>query len=202
MVKVKICGMTNYEDAIAAVNFGADAIGFIFHQPSPRYISPNMAAQIISKLPPFVTTVGVFVKKRPKEIQEIIRVAGIDIVQLHGDESPEICHAFKRVIKVVRIKDDNLSVLKQYLVSAFLLDTYTNTTYGGTGTTFDWDIAKKAKRFGPIILAGGLTPENVKEAVQKVMPYGVDVVSGVEGEIKGEKNHNKMKTFIENVRSL
>lgn len=194
--------MTNYEDAIAAVNFGADAIGFIFHQPSPRYISPNMAAQIISKLPPFVTTVGVFVKKRPKEIQEIIRVAGIDIVQLHGDESPEICHAFKRVIKVVRIKDDNLSVLKQYLVSAFLLDTYTNTTYGGTGTTFDWDIAKKAKKFGPIILAGGLTPENVKEAVQKVMPYGVDVVSGVEGEIKGEKNHNKMKTFIENVRSL
>ena len=202
MVKVKICGMTNYEDAIAAVNFGADAIGFIFHQPSPRYISPNMAAQITRKLPPFVTTVGVFVKKRPKEIQEIIRVAGIDIVQLHGDESPEICHAFKRVIKVVRVKDDNLSMLKQYLVSAFLLDTYTNTTYGGTGTSFDWDIAKKAKRFGPIILAGGLTPENVKEAVQKVIPYGVDVVSGVEGEIKGEKNHNKMKAFIENVRGL
>lgn len=202
LVKVKICGMTNYEDCIAAINFGADALGFIFHPPSPRFISPGLAAEIIRKLPPFVTTVGVFVKKTPGEIQDIIHTAGIDVVQLHGDEPPEVCHVFHRVIKVIRVKDGNLDMLSQYNVSAFLLDTYTDTAYGGSGSSFDWDIAKKAKISGPIILAGGLTPENVKEAVQKVMPYGVDVVSGVEGEKKGKKDHLKMKAFIENSKSL
>lgn len=202
MVKVKICGMTNYEDAIAAVNFGADALGFIFHPPSPRFISPDLSAEIIKKLPPFVTTVGVFAKKTSSEIQEIVRVAGIDVVQLHGDEPPEICHAFQRVIKVIRVKDDIDDMLYKYHVSAFLLDTYTKTSYGGTGSSFDWNIAKKAKKYGQVILAGGLTPENVKEAVRKVMPYGVDVVSGVESDKKGKKDHIKMKAFIENAKNL
>jgi len=203
LVRVKICGMTNFEDALAAVDFGADALGFIFYPPSPRFIAPELALQIVKKLPPFVTTVGVFVKKSIKEIKDIVNHVGLDVVQLHGDEPPEVCHAFQRVIKVIRVKDrENLTVLDQYQVSAFLLDTYAEHTYGGTGASFNWEAAKEAKQFGPIIMAGGLTPDNVSEVVQRVKPYGVDVVSGVESKVKGKKDHDKMKAFIKKAKGL
>lgn len=203
MTKIKICGITNLEDAKAALDFGADALGFVFFRESPRAISPQRAASIISKLPVFTATVGVFVDQPGDEIQKIINETGIDIVQLHGDESPESCRLLRRVIKGIRVKSlESLEPLKSYrdLVSAFLLDTFAPHMPGGTGQVFNWDIAIEAKNFGRIILAGGLTPENISEAIRRVNPYAVDVSSGVEL-VKGKKDHQKMKLFIERARS-
>ena len=201
MVKVKICGMTNTEDALAAVWFGADALGFIFYHKSPRFISPEEAGEIISLLPPFVTTVGVFVNEEVETVKEIVSLTGIDVVQFHGDELPEMCQHFKRVIKVFRVRDrEGLEKMKDYNVSGFLLDTYVPHAYGGTGHSFDWKIAQEVQNHGPVIVAGGLTPDNVKEALTQARPYGVDVVSGVEGPEKGKKDLEKMKTFIERVK--
>lgn len=203
-VRVKICGITNLDDAIAAANFGADALGFVFFKGSPRYISPDDAGAIIIRLPSFITTVGVFVNENTDRIEEIIKLTGIDVVQLHGDESPEMCNISRRMIKAIRVKSLNsLDPLKNYKdrVSAFLLDTFTPDIFGGTGQIFNWDIAADAKQFGRIILAGGLTPDNITEAVRRVTPYGVDVSSGVEAE-KGKKDHNKMKLFIEKAKGI
>ncbi len=200
MVKVKICGITNSDDALAAVDFGVDALGFVFYKGSPRYISPEEAKNILRKIPPFVTTVGVFVDEAPDEIERIMRHAAIDVAQLHGHEPPEACVINKRVIKAIRVKElIDLEPLKKYHVSAFLLDTYTSEFYGGTGQIFNWDIAVDAKQFGKIILAGGLNPDNVERAVKWVRPYGVDVSSGVEEE-KGKKDRKKMRLFIERAR--
>ncbi|MEW6584117.1 MAG: phosphoribosylanthranilate isomerase [Nitrospirota bacterium] len=202
-VRVKICGITNIDDALAAVDFGADALGFVFFRDSPRRISPEAAANISLKLPPFIVTVGVFVNEKPKYIDEIAARVRIDVVQLHGDEPPESCSFQRPVIKALRVKTLNsLDPLIHYRdkVSAFLLDTFSPDLPGGTGQIFNWDIAVYAKQFGPIILAGGLTPSNIADAVRRVQPYGVDVSSGVESE-KGIKDRRKMKAFISRAKA-
>lgn len=203
MVRVKICGITNEDDAAAAINSGADALGFVFFKNSPRYISPEKATPIIRKLPSFIPAVGVFVNETIEVMEKIAGIARLDIVQLHGEEAPEICEISRRVMKVIRVKSlDSLALLNDYKnkVSAFLLDTYTPEALGGTGRIFNWDIAAEAKQFGKIVLAGGLTPENVSEAVRHVKPYAVDVSSGVELS-KGKKDHAKMRLFIERAKS-
>lgn len=202
MVKIKICGITNLEDGLAAADYGADALGFVFYEKSPRYVKPEKVKEIISKLPPFISTVGVFVDEDPFKIKGIIEYTGINIVQLHGNEPNNLCQMWHKVIKAFRIRDFiDLHPLEEYKVSAYLLDTYTPETYGGTGQIFNWDIALDAKRFGRIILSGGLNPDNIEKAVRYVRPYAVDVSSGVEEE-KGKKDLKKMKDFIEKVRAL
>jgi phosphoribosylanthranilate isomerase len=203
MVRVKICGITTLDDAKAAVDCGADALGFVFFKGSPRYVTAKQAFSIIRKLPCFVTTVGVFVDEKPQDIGRIASRACLDIIQLHGDEQPEACRMARRMIKAIRVKSiDSLEPLKYFRdrVSAFLLDAYAPDALGGTGLKFNWDIAVEAKQFGQIILAGGLTPENVQQAVRHVKPYGIDVSSGVERN-KGRKDHQKMKLFIERAKT-
>jgi len=203
LTKVKICGITNLEDAFSAVDYGADALGFVFFKGSPRYISSRDATAIIKKIPPFTTTVGVFVDEKPKIVEKIISQTCIDIVQFHGNEPPEMCQCSRSLIKAIRVKSlESLDPLNKYKdkVSAFLLDTYSPDALGGTGQIFNWDIAIYAKQFGKIILAGGLTPHNVMKAVKRVQPYGVDVSSGIESK-KGRKDKKKMRLFIENVKS-
>lgn len=201
MIKIKICGITNLDDALMAANLGADALGFNFYKKSPRYIEPEKAADIIAQLPPIIMPVGVFVNEREEKIREAQSMACIQTVQFHGDESPEFCQRFgARVIKAFQVKDkETIKHMAQYHVGAFLLDSYRNGQRGGTGATFDWHLAVVAKTFGRIILAGGLTPENAAEAVKLVQPYGVDVASGVERE-PGIKDHQKLKKFITEVR--
>ena len=207
-VRVKICGISNFEDARAAVEAGADALGFIFFPQSPRNVSPEVARSIIEQLPPFVAKVGVFVNEAADRILQIAKETGIDTVQLHGDESPELCEKIARenlkVIKAFRIKDQSsLAAMNGFRASAFLLDSYVPGQLGGTGAKFNWDLAVQAAGLGtPIILAGGLVAENVGDAVSKVGPYGVDVSSGVELELApGKKDHAKVRAFIEAVRA-
>jgi phosphoribosylanthranilate isomerase len=200
MVRIKICGITNIEDALAAVEYGADALGFVFYPKSPRAISPEVAETIVCALPPFITTVGVFIDKNKQEIEKTVQYVGLNIAQLHGSEPPHACQMSMKVIKAIRVKElTDLEPLKNYTVSAFLLDTYSPHTMGGTGQIFNWDIAVEAKKFGRIILSGGLKLENVEEAIKWVQPYGVDVATGVESS-KGKKDHRKLKTFIEKAR--
>lgn len=206
MVRIKICGITNLEDALAAVEYGADALGFVLYNKSPRVINPKAIKEIVSQLPPFITTVGVFVNEKSSEIEKIVNYAGLNVIQLHGSESSEetlnLIQGSKKVIKAIRVKDlTALEPLKKYgMVSAFLLDTYSPDIPGGTGQKFNWDIAQEAKGFGRIILSGGLTPENIEEAIRLVQPYGVDVSTGVEGSKKGIKDHKKLRLFIERAR--
>jgi phosphoribosylanthranilate isomerase len=204
-VKVKICGITNYEDAVLAVDLGATALGFIFAN-SPRQITPQKARDIIHTIPPLVKTVGVFVNEGPAEIREIIHYCGLDLVQLHGDESPDLCHALMpSTIKALRIKDvSSIQSSLAYLgkVRALLLDTYAKDKAGGTGATFDWRLAIKIKELGtPIILAGGLDPSNIHDAIQTVRPYAVDVNSGVE-ESPGKKSPMLLKDLMKKVRRM
>ncbi len=201
-VRVKICGVTNLEDALLATELGADAVGFVFYEKSPRYINPRTAALIIRELPPFVATVGVFVNEPPEKLINTAKEAGVGCVQLHGDETPEYCQSLGlRTIKALRVKDASvLNKLRSYTVSGILLDTYREGVPGGTGETFDWEIASEAAGAGRIILSGGLTPENVREAIEKVHPYAVDVSSGVEKK-PGRKDHDKLRKFFEQVRT-
>ena len=203
MLRIKICGITNSEDASAALESGADALGFVFYPKSPRSITPQIAKSIISSLPPFVTTVGVFVDENISSLNKVVADTGLDIVQLHGSESPEYCNLAKKVIKAIRIKElSDLALLNEYkAASAFLLDTYSPAVIGGTGQVFNWEIAVEAKKLGRIILAGGLNPDNIEEAVKVVQPYGIDVSSGVEGSKKGKKDHKKLRLFIERARA-
>jgi phosphoribosylanthranilate isomerase len=201
MIKIKICGITNIDDAQYASELGVDALGFNFYKKSPRYIEPDKAAEIISQLPPFVMPVAIFVNEREEKIRDIQFTTGIKVLQFHGDERPDFCDRFAtRVIKAFQVKDkESIKHMAHYHVSALLLDSYKEGVRGGTGTTFDWHLAVVAKTFGRIILAGGLTPENVTEAVKLVQPYGVDVAGGVE-KGKGIKDHAKIKKFITEVR--
>ncbi|HMK61277.1 MAG TPA: phosphoribosylanthranilate isomerase [Dissulfurispiraceae bacterium] len=200
-MKIKICGITNLQDALAAVDYGTDALGFVFFPKSPRYISPEKALQITSHLPPFITTVGVFVNEESAKIKEIMLSTHMRVLQLHGDEDPSVCSTWKPVVKAFRVKDFvDLKPLERYTgLSAYLIDTYAPSAYGGTGQIFNWDIAVEAKRFGRIILSGGLTPDNIEKAVDWVKPYAVDVSSGVEAD-KGKKDLKKMREFIEKAR--
>lgn len=202
MGMIKICGITNLEDASAAVKYGANALGFIFHPESPRAVTPDIAKKIISELPPFVVTVGVFVNRNKVEVSEIASASGINVIQLHGSEAPEECVTCRKVIKAIRVADlSDLELISGFkTASAILLDTYSKDMIGGTGQIFNWEIAVEAKKFSRIILAGGLTPENVEEAVRTVQPYGVDVASGVEGPHAGKKDHKKLKSFIERAK--
>ncbi len=201
MLRIKICGITNTEDAFAAIACGADALGFVFYSKSPRSVKPETARSIISSLPPLVTTVGVFVDEDKTNLENIVSYTGLNIVQLHGSESPEYFSLSRKTIKAIRVKElTDLDPLKRYKVSAFLLDTYSPHVVGGTGTMFNWDIAVEAKKFGPIILAGGLNSGNIEEAIRWVRPYGIDVATGVEGKEKGKKDHKKLKLFIEKAR--
>ncbi len=201
MIKIKICGITNLDDALAATDAGVDALGFNFYRKSPRYLDPEKAAEIISHLPPFVMPVAVFVNEREEKIRDVMFTTGIKILQFHGDERPEFCERFgTRAIKAFQVKDkESLKHMVHYHVSALLLDSYRDGLRGGTGDTFDWHLAVVAKTFGRVILAGGLTPKNVSEAVKLVQPYGVDVAGGVEKE-KGIKDHAKIKKFVAEVR--
>jgi phosphoribosylanthranilate isomerase len=202
MVKVKICGNITLKDTMAAVEAGADAVGFVFYARSPRAATPKSVAAIVSHLPPFVSPVGVFVNEKPDVVRRIMSDCGLAYAQLHGDESPQYCADLKRpVVKAVRVRTrEDLAGLSSYRVAAVLLDTFVEGVSGGTGVSFDWSLAIEAKTWGPIILAGGLTPDNVAEAVSRVRPYGVDVSSGVESS-PGVKDPAKIKAFIASAKS-
>ncbi len=202
--KIKICGITNLPDAQLAVGLGADALGFIFYPKSPRYIPVAKAADICNALPPFVAKVGVFVDELEFEIEKALSECLLNALQFHGDEPPGFCQKFAaKSIKAIRVRDEgSLRAAAEYDVDALLLDTYTDAERGGTGKTFDWSLAVKAKETlaRPIILSGGLNTANVQEAIRKVKPYAVDVSSGVERE-PGKKDPEKLRRFIELVKA-
>jgi phosphoribosylanthranilate isomerase len=203
-VKVKICGITNLPDGMAAAEAGADALGFVFYEQSPRHISVEAAGAIIRQLPPFVMKVGVFVNAPQDLVVRASRECGLNLLQFHGDESPEYCLQFGLMsMKAFRIRDaSSLQGLQNYHTDAWLLDAYSPGKPGGTGETFNWDIAFEARNLGrPIFLAGGLTPENVAAAVLRARPYGVDVSSGVEA-APGKKDHVKVGAFIKAAKSV
>ena len=203
MVKVKICGITNIEDALHAAGCVADALGFVFYDRSPRCLSPEAARGIIAELPPFVTAVGLFVNETPERIRQIADFCGLDVLQLHGDEVPADCDfAPRRVVKALRVKKAaSLDGHAAYAVSALLLDAWVAGTYGGTGERFNWELAAAVARQRPVILAGGLRAENVAAAVHTVRPYGVDVSSGVEA-APGIKDPAKVEAFIRNAKRV
>lgn len=204
MTLIKICGITNFDDAHAAVAAGADALGFNFYQPSPRYITPESAREIINTLPASVLTVGVFVNEpSPDAVRAIADRAGVKAVQLHGDESPDYCRALKSVIKNFSVSTDfDVDQLRAYEVDAVMLDTKHNHLRGGTGRVFDWSVAQRVNQLVPkLFLAGGLSPENVSDAIVFVHPYAVDACSALEDK-PGIKNHERMRVFVNAVRSV
>ena len=199
-VKVKICGITNGDEALAAVDAGVDALGFMFYERSPRHIAFAAARKIIELLPPFVANVGVFVNATADMVRKAVAECGLDTLQFHGDETPEYCEKFRplKVYKAFRIQGpESLESLSLYATDAWLLDSFAPDKHGGTGTKFNWELAVEATKLGrPIILAAGLTPDNVADAVRKVGPYAVDVSSGVES-APGKKDLRKVRAFIE-----
>ena len=199
-VKVKICGITNVADGVAAAEAGADMLGFMFYEKSPRHVSLEAAAKIAQAISPFVIKVGVFVNPAEELVTRAIADCGVTLLQFHGDETPEFCTQFGMMsMKAFRIRDaSSLDELPKFQTEAYLLDAFSPEARGGTGATFNWDLAIEAKKFGrPIFLAGGLTPENVGEAVCKIQPFGVDVSSGVES-APGKKDVAKVRAFIAN----
>ena len=201
MTKVKICGIKNLQDAIFAADYGADAIGFVFAK-SIRKVSKEKARAIVRKLPPFITTVGLFVNETAEDIEAACRFCGLDAIQLHGNEPPNILNKLKdfKTIKAFRIQNEkDINPIKKYKPNAILLDGYSENKMGGTGTSFDWKIVKKLKTSIPIIVAGGLTHLNVSRAIKFINPYGVDVSSGVES-VPGKKDKKLIKQFIDAVK--
>jgi len=204
-MKIKICGITNLEDAKGAVAAGADALGFVMYRKSPRWVDLSLVKGIVKELPPFVLPVGVFVNEEAGTVRALMDECGFALAQLHGDESPLYCqHLGRPALKALRLKDrDTILTLAgfqgQANVRGFVIDAYSDQAYGGTGQTVDWALAQEVARSAPIILAGGLTPENVAEAIKTVRPYGVDVSSGVE-KTPGKKDPDKVKAFIEAAR--
>ena len=202
VVRSKICGITRIEDALAAVEAGADALGFVFYAKSPRAVTALQARAIIAALPPFVTTVGLFVNASACELNETLDAVPLDLLQFHGDETPEQCQGYHRpYIKALRVKagDDIAGACKAYAgASGILLDAYVEGVPGGTGQAFDWSLIPRDLS-APIILAGGLTVENVAGAIVQVRPYAVDVSGGVE-KSKSIKDHDKIRAFMQAVR--
>lgn len=203
--KVKICGITNLEDAAAAVEAGADALGFNFYRKSPRFIDPSAAKQIIATLPPLVTPVGIFVNEDVASVRSIMDRCGLGLAQLHGDESAAYCEELARpAMKAFRLKDRGSFLgLAEFCgragVRGLVIDAFSDKEYGGTGQVVDWSLAAEAAKVAIVLLAGGLTPENVGQAIQAVHPYGVDVSSGVESS-PGKKDHAKLRAFFDAVR--
>lgn len=201
-VKIKICGITNLADGQAAIEAGADALGFVFYEKSPRSVTMEAAAEIIRQLPPLIMRVGVFVNASPDFVVRAARECDLTLLQFHGEEPPEYCRQFGLMsMKALRVRDESsLQTLLDYATDAWLLDAYSPDSIGGTGHTFNWELATQAQRWGrPIFLAGGLTPENVAEGIRRVRPFGVDVSSGVEAS-PGKKDHAKVRAFIQAVR--
>lgn len=204
MTLVKICGITNLEDALMAVEAGADALGFNFYGPSPRYISPDAAGEIIKYLPEELLKVGVFVNESAETVREIARTAGIHALQLHGDESPEYCAGFVDwyLIKVLSQSDLSNGTARDYNVTAVMIDAGDKSTRGGTGRVVDWSVAANHRNLVPkMFLAGGLSPSNIADAIHSVRPYAVDACSLLE-QVPGKKNHELVRAFIRNVRGV
>ncbi len=203
MVQIKICGITNTEDALAAVEAGADALGFNFYRKSPRYVSAREAGRIVERLPARVLCVGVFVNEDAEEVRRVVKEAGLGAAQLHGDESADYCRGLGcgMTIKALRVGEGfDVERVAQFGTDAVLLDAFTREAFGGTGRTFDWEVARRASALVPkLFLAGGLTPKNVAEAVRAVRPFAVDVCSGVET-APGRKSAALVKNFIEAAR--
>jgi len=203
--KIKICGITNQIDALHAAHAGVDALGFIFYKKSPRNVSPNVVKSIVANLPPFVLPIGVFVNEEAKMIRDIVDKCGLALAQIHGDETAEFCESLGRpVIRGIRLRDRNTFLAMAECkgragVRGFVLDAFFQDSYGGTGKKADWDLAKEAAQSFSFFLAGGLTPNNVQEAIQKVRPYGVDVSSGVESAV-GKKDPAKIQAFVQAVK--
>jgi phosphoribosylanthranilate isomerase len=200
--KVKICGLTSVADAVAAAEAGADMIGLMFYEKSPRHISLALAAEIARAVSPFVLKVGVFVNPEEALVSRAIAECGLSVLQFHGDETSEFCTQFGLMsLKAIRVQNaESLNALENFQTNAFLLDAYSKSGLGGTGEKFNWDLAVAAQKFGkPIFLAGGLTPENVADAVKQVRPFAVDVSSGVES-APGKKDAAKVRAFIAAVK--
>ncbi len=204
MSKVKICGITNIEDAQVAVKAGADFLGFIFYPKSPRYVTPKQVRDIVTLLPtsplPTPHLVGVFVNQKAETVAQTLDFCGLDYAQLHGAEPPQVVSGRVErgcgVIKALRVRDGtDLSELERYPATAYLLDTYVAGQMGGTGLTFDWKLAAQAAQYGPIIMAGGLTPDNVAQAIRAAQPWAVDVSSGIEA-APGRKDHDQVRRFV------
>lgn len=201
-VKIKICGITSVTDGLAAVEAGADMIGLMFYERSPRQVSFATAMEISRALPPFIVKVGVFVDPSEDVVLRAIGDCGVSLLQFHGEETPGFCTQFGMMsMKAFRVRDaESLTALPGYQTDAWLLDAFSSDAYGGTGRKFNWDLATEAKLMGrPIFLAGGLTPENVGEAVRQVQPFGVDVSSGVES-APGKKDPDRMRAFVQAAR--
>jgi len=202
-VKVKICGITNYDDAVAAVELGADILGFNFYPESPRYITADDAAELISRLPAFIDTAGIFVNETFAHIRKIASRCQLNWIQLHGDEDPRFCRKFLslnvKTIKALRIKDSaDIKKADKFFTDAILLDAYHPEKYGGTGHAFDWNIIGTIEK--RVFLAGGINPENIVDAV-KIGVYGIDACSGIEAQ-PGKKDHGKMKKLFDNIKHL
>ena len=198
ITKVKFCGITNLQDAISAAELGADALGFVFYPKSPRFISPKNAKEIIKKLPPFISMVGLFVNQSKSEVEEVIKDCPLNLLQFHGDENEAFCKQYNLpYIKAISMKSDVdlLKCVQEYnSAKALLLDTFSKDARGGSGEVFDWKMIPP-NTLKPIIVAGGLTPENVQTLLEVISPYGVDVSSGIEIN-KGLKDYKLMKKFI------
>jgi phosphoribosylanthranilate isomerase len=201
---IKICGITSKSDARAALEAGAHALGFNFYAPSPRFVGFEYAREIIGNLPPFVTTVAVLVNESVADVRKLLNIVPVDILQLHGDETPGLCESYGypyiKAIRTRTIADAAVAAEKYPGARGVLLDTLVSDKYGGTGESFDWQRLPDSL-YKPVILAGGLDPENVAYAIRTVRPYAVDVISGVEF-TKGRKDADKIKRFVEAVRSV
>lgn len=203
--RAKICGITNIEDALIAVAAGADALGFILYRQSPRYVDPALVQGIVAQLPPFVVPVGVFVNEEIKVVRDLMDTCGLALAQLHGDETATYCRELSRpVLKALRLKNRNSFLAMAELqgrggVRGFVLDAFSDQAYGGTGQVIDWSLAKEAAQAATVLLAGGLTPDDVGRALRAVEPYGVDVSSGVEVE-PGKKDPEKVRAFLRAVK--
>ncbi len=203
-MEIKICGITNLEDAANACAYGADALGFIFYKKSPRYITPETAKHIIENLPHTVIRVGVFVNHEIKAVRDIYEFCGLDLIQLHGDESPEYCGQFPGSILIKALSPrtgDDPSIARNYPVKAILIDARDQGLYGGTGKKSNWEFAVKLKETRPLVLSGGLNPGNILEAIETVLPNAVDVNSGIEISPQ-KKDSEKMKDIIKMVHAI